>query len=167
MRKILEKAVVVGNAASRTLGMGAHPTERWRFYGESSAWWNMLFEGGYQFLNPPPKILANGDVKQTPNRGSSATPLTHGVLLHSDWDHASDVHVPYECRVPIYDCKHRFQKVYLSMVRRLTRSIFPRTFQRLGSGRLPFTTINPVRCYRRLRNTHGPVARVILVQPRS
>ena len=70
MRKILEKAAVVGNAASRTLGMGAHPTDRWRFYEDSSAWWNMLFEGGYQFMNPPPEILADGSVKQTPNRGA-------------------------------------------------------------------------------------------------
>ena len=70
MWKIWEKAVVVGNAASRTLGMGAHPTDRWRFYDDSSAWWNMLFEGGYQFLNPPPEILADGGVKQSPNLGA-------------------------------------------------------------------------------------------------
>src|SRR5210317_1659222 len=70
MRKILEKAVVVGNAASRTLGMGAHPTDRWRFYDDSPTWWNMLFEGGYQFKNPPPEILANGEVQRTPNQGA-------------------------------------------------------------------------------------------------
>jgi hypothetical protein len=70
MRQILDKAVEVGNAASRTLGMGAHPTDRWRFYGERSAWWNMLFEGGYQFLDPPPRILANGDVQPSPTLGA-------------------------------------------------------------------------------------------------
>ena len=70
MRKILEEAVAVGNAASRTLGMGAHPADTYRYYDESSAWWNMLFEGGYLFLNPPPNILENGEVEQFPNKGA-------------------------------------------------------------------------------------------------
>ncbi len=70
MRKILERAVTLGNAASRTLGMGAHPSDRWRFYDESSALWNMLFEGGYEFLNPPPEILEGGEVRQSPNKGA-------------------------------------------------------------------------------------------------
>jgi hypothetical protein len=69
MRKILEQAVAFGNAASRTLGMGAHPEENYRYYEESSAWWNMLFEGGYQFLNPPPIITKEG-VEQSPNSGA-------------------------------------------------------------------------------------------------
>jgi hypothetical protein len=69
MRKILEQAVAFGNAASRTLGMGAHPEDSFRYYDESSAWWNMLFEGGYQFLNPPPLITKKG-VKQFPNSGA-------------------------------------------------------------------------------------------------
>ncbi|MFC1843082.1 DUF1254 domain-containing protein [Candidatus Dependentiae bacterium] len=69
MRIILEKAVVFANAASRTFGMGAHPTESFRFYGKTSAWWNMLFEGGYNFLNPPPMIVKN-KVKPFPNSGS-------------------------------------------------------------------------------------------------
>jgi hypothetical protein len=70
MRGILEKAVAFGNAASRTLGMGAHPTDHFRYYDESSAWWNMLFVGGYEFLNPPPQILDNGEVKPSPNKGA-------------------------------------------------------------------------------------------------
>ncbi len=69
MKKILEQAVVFGNAASRTLGMGAHPEDHFRYYDESSAWWNMLFEGGYEFLNPPPLITREG-VKQFPNSGA-------------------------------------------------------------------------------------------------
>jgi hypothetical protein len=69
MRKILEDAVAFGNAASRTLGMGAHPTDTYRYYDESSAWWNMLFEGGYQFLNPPPLITPEG-VEQFANSGA-------------------------------------------------------------------------------------------------
>lgn len=70
MRKILEEAVAVGNAAARTLGMGAHPVDDFRFYGGGSAWWNMLFVGGYEFLDPPPQILDNGEVKPTPSRGA-------------------------------------------------------------------------------------------------
>jgi len=69
MRKILEQAVAFGNAASRTLGMGAHPEDSYRYYDESSAWWNMLFEGGYQFLNPPPLVTKKG-VKPFPNSGA-------------------------------------------------------------------------------------------------
>ena len=69
MRKILEKAVVFGNAASRTLGMGAHPADHFRYYDESSAWWNMLFVGGYEFLNPPPMITKEG-IKPFPNLGA-------------------------------------------------------------------------------------------------
>lgn len=69
MRKILDEAVAVGNAASRTLGTGSHPTDHYRFYDKSSAWWNMLFEGGYEFLNPPPLITKEG-VKPFPNSGA-------------------------------------------------------------------------------------------------
>jgi hypothetical protein len=69
MRKILDEAVAVGNAASRTIAMGAHPTDRYRYYDESSAWYNMLFEGGYEFLDPPPAITKNG-VIPSPKSGA-------------------------------------------------------------------------------------------------
>jgi len=69
MREILDKAVAFGNAASRTLGMGAHPADHFRYYDKSSAWWNMLFVGGYEFLNPPPMITKEG-VKPFPNSGA-------------------------------------------------------------------------------------------------
>jgi hypothetical protein len=69
MRKILEKAVAVGNAASRNLGMGADPVDSYRLYGKESAWWNMLWPGGYEFLNPPPMITKEG-VKPFPNSGA-------------------------------------------------------------------------------------------------
>jgi hypothetical protein len=69
MRKILEKAVAFGNAASRTLGMGAHPVDHFRYYDKSSAWWNFLFVGGYEFLNPPPMITKEG-IKPFPNVGA-------------------------------------------------------------------------------------------------
>ncbi len=69
MRKILEKSVVVGNAASRTLGMGAHPADDFRYYDKPSAWWVPLWEGGYEFLHPPPLITKEG-AKQFPNSGA-------------------------------------------------------------------------------------------------
>ena len=69
MRKILENAVAFGNAASRTLGLGAHPADHFRYYDKSSAWWNFLFVGGYAFLNPPPLITKEG-IKPFPNRGA-------------------------------------------------------------------------------------------------
>jgi len=69
MRKILDQAVAFGNAASRTLGTGAHPGDHFRYYDESSAWWNMLFVGGYEFLNPPPLITKEGP-KPFPNSGA-------------------------------------------------------------------------------------------------
>jgi hypothetical protein len=69
MRKILEKAVEVGNAASRSLGMGADPDDSYRFYGKDSCWWNMLWAGGYTFLNPPPMITKEG-IKPFPNSGA-------------------------------------------------------------------------------------------------
>jgi hypothetical protein len=69
LRRILDEAVAVGNAASRTLGMGASPTEGFRYYEGDTAWWNMLFVGGFEFTNPPPEITPDG-VKPYPNKGA-------------------------------------------------------------------------------------------------
>jgi hypothetical protein len=68
LRAILEDAVAVGNASARTLAMGAHPDDRWRYYDGDTAWWNMLFAGGYDFTNPPPMITEHG-VEPSPNTG--------------------------------------------------------------------------------------------------
>jgi hypothetical protein len=59
MRKILEEAVVVGNATARTLTFAARPEEGFAFY-PGSQWQSALFVGGYQFLDPPPEITAQG-----------------------------------------------------------------------------------------------------------
>jgi hypothetical protein len=69
LRKILDDAVAVGNAASRMLGMGASPTEGWRYYEGDTAWWNMLFVGGFEFTNPPPDVTPEG-IKLYPNKGA-------------------------------------------------------------------------------------------------
>jgi hypothetical protein len=71
LRKILDDAVAVGNAASRTLAVGAHPSDGFRYYDGSSSWWNPLFAGGFEFTNPPPEITAEG-VKPYPNKGARA-----------------------------------------------------------------------------------------------
>ena len=69
LRKILDEAAAVGNAASRMHGMGASPTEGFRYYDDDSAWWNMLFVGGFEFTNPPPEITPEG-IKPYPNKGA-------------------------------------------------------------------------------------------------
>jgi hypothetical protein len=69
LRKILDDAVSVGNAASRTLGMAAHPTDDFRYYDDDSAWWISLWVGGFEFTNPPPDITRAGS-KPYPNKGA-------------------------------------------------------------------------------------------------
>ena len=61
MRKILEDAVVVGNATARTVTFAPRPEEGFAYYPDS-AWSSALFVGGYQFLDPPPEITADGPV---------------------------------------------------------------------------------------------------------
>ena len=69
LRQILDDAVAVGNAVARSLGMGAHPGEGYRYYDDDTAWWSMLFVGGYDFTNPPPMITAEGP-QPFPNKGA-------------------------------------------------------------------------------------------------
>ena len=61
MRAILQDAVAVGNATARTIAFAPRPEEGFALY-PGSAWFNMLFTGGYQFLDPPPEITADGPV---------------------------------------------------------------------------------------------------------
>ncbi|MET0593038.1 MAG: DUF1254 domain-containing protein [Polyangiaceae bacterium] len=60
MRKVLDEAVNLGNAAARTLAFRAREEEGFGYYGASSAWSNMLFVGGYDFLRPPPMVTPEG-----------------------------------------------------------------------------------------------------------
>jgi hypothetical protein len=78
MKRILTQAVAFGNAASRTLGMGAHPKDSMRYY-EGSAWWNMLLDGGYLFMDPPPFIGENGEVM--PPEPNGARKLHHRTSM--------------------------------------------------------------------------------------
>jgi hypothetical protein len=61
MREILEDAAAVGNATARTVTFAARPEEGFDFY-PNSEWQSALFVGGYQFLDPPPEITADGVV---------------------------------------------------------------------------------------------------------
>ena len=61
MRKVLEDAVVVGNATARTVTFAPRPEEGFAFY-PNSEWSSSLFVGGYEFLDPPPQITADGPV---------------------------------------------------------------------------------------------------------
>jgi hypothetical protein len=69
MRKILEDAAAVGNATARTVTFAARPEEGFAFYPDSQ-WSSALFIGGYQFLDPPPQITANGPVAAGPSDGA-------------------------------------------------------------------------------------------------
>jgi hypothetical protein len=66
MKKILTEALAVGNATSRSLFMNPR-NPNW-FYYPDSAWMNPLFESGYQFETPIPRITAEG-VKPFPPTG--------------------------------------------------------------------------------------------------
>ncbi len=61
MHKILEEAVVVGNATARTVSFAPRPEEGFAYY-PGSAWFNMLFTGGHEFLDPPPQVTPDGPV---------------------------------------------------------------------------------------------------------
>ena len=68
MRAILKDAIVVGNATARTLSIAPRESEGMAYY-PGSAWFNMLFVGGYEFLDPPPEITTDG-VRQSPSDGA-------------------------------------------------------------------------------------------------
>jgi hypothetical protein len=66
MKKILTEALAVANATSRSLFM--NPRDPTWFYYPGSAWWNYLFETGYEFETPIPMITREG-VKPFPPTG--------------------------------------------------------------------------------------------------
>jgi len=68
MRGILNEAVAVGNATARTLSFAPRESEGMAYYA-GSAWFNMLWVGGHEFMTPPPVITAEG-VEQSPGDGA-------------------------------------------------------------------------------------------------
>ncbi len=59
MKKILEEAAALGNAASRNLFMNPRDPS-WFYYGAESNWWNMMFTTGAMFETPIPMITREG-----------------------------------------------------------------------------------------------------------
>jgi len=58
MKRILSEALALANATSRSLLMNPRDPD-WYYY-KGSAWWNMLFETGYEFETPIPRITPEG-----------------------------------------------------------------------------------------------------------
>ncbi len=69
-KEILEKSVAVANAYSRTAATGSLPNNKFRYYEDSSSWWNPLFDGGYTFVTPPPEIGKDGSIKPYESDGA-------------------------------------------------------------------------------------------------
>jgi hypothetical protein len=67
MRSILAQAADVGNATGRTLNFAFRgtPEENFAYY-PGSAWYNMLFLGGYSFDTPPPAVTPEGIMPNPP-----------------------------------------------------------------------------------------------------
>jgi hypothetical protein len=59
-RRTLEEAAAIGDATSRALFLNYRDSEGFGYYGEDSAWFNMLWVGGYTFETPPPLVTGNG-----------------------------------------------------------------------------------------------------------
>ncbi len=76
MRKVLEDAVVVGNATARTVTFAARPEEGFAFY-PNSAWESALFVGGYEFLDPPSQITADGPISSPSDGARKLGPRTN------------------------------------------------------------------------------------------
>ncbi len=93
MKKILTDAAAVGNAAGRIFNWRAAEIPGWSVY-PNSMWANMLWEGGYDFENPPPAITPEGYFKPSPPTGARTLNSRTGVLLRlhhgfAGYDHAA------------------------------------------------------------------------------
>jgi hypothetical protein len=86
MKKILTDAAAVGNAAGRIFNWRAAEMPGWALY-PNSMWANMLWEGGYDFENPPPAITPDGYFKPSPSTGArtlnSRTGFYYGYTMDS------------------------------------------------------------------------------------
>ena len=86
MKKILTDAAAVGNAAGRIFNWRAAEIPGWSVY-PNSMWANMLWEGGYDFENPPPAITPEGYFKPSPPTGArtlnSRTGFYYGYTMDS------------------------------------------------------------------------------------
>ena len=81
MRRILEDAAAVGSATSRALFFDARASEEFAYY-DGSAWFNMLWVGGYTFETPPPLVTDDG-IKPFPATGVRKLHSRTVVLLRA------------------------------------------------------------------------------------
>jgi hypothetical protein len=67
MKKIMSDAAAVGAATGRALNWRVREKDGWAYY-PGSAWYNMLWQGGYNFETPPPAVTKKG-IKPYPPTG--------------------------------------------------------------------------------------------------
>ena len=67
MKKIMSDAAAVGAATGRALNWRFRGKDDWAYY-PGSAWYNMLWQGGYNFETPPPAVTKKG-IKPYPPTG--------------------------------------------------------------------------------------------------
>ena len=65
MQKILKDAANVACATGRALNWRFRDEDGWAFY-PGSAWYNMLWQGGYNYETPPPAVTKDGIVPNPP-----------------------------------------------------------------------------------------------------
>ena len=105
MRRILEDAAAVGSRDLAGAGLRSARIGRVRVLRRGSAWFNMLWVGGYNFETPPPLVTAEG-IKPFPATGARKLHSRTVVLLRLHRDHARDVHAAHRHRVAV---PHRHQ----------------------------------------------------------
>ena len=99
MRRVLEDAAAVGAATSRALFFDSRASEEFAYY-DDSAWFNMLWVGGYTFETPPPLVTERGDQAVPRDRRPEAA-LPDLVPLRGHRGHARDVHAAHRHRVAV------------------------------------------------------------------
>ena len=159
MKAILTDAAAVACATGRTLNFRFRKEDGWAFY-PGSAWYNMLFEGGYSFETPPPAVTKDG-IKPYPPSGyrrlnarfgffSFATGITPAMCmrltnigsqyllcaLDSDKNYL-DGGKNYKCTLPPNIPQVNFWSftVYDNQTRSMLRT--PQRFPRVGSQSYP------------------------------
>ena len=100
MRSILEDAAAVGHATSRALFFDHRAEDGFSYYGDDSAWFNMLWVGGYTFETPPPLVTAEG-IKPFPATGVRKLHSRTSFLYAATRGLACDVHAAHRHRVAV------------------------------------------------------------------
>ena len=100
MRKILEDAVVVGNATARTVTFAPRPEEGFAFY-PNSAWSERPLRWWLPVPRPAPADHRRRPSRR-PERRCPQTQFPHQLLVHGHWHHTSDVHAPHRDRLAVH-----------------------------------------------------------------